>query len=124
MAFAMQGHQTKQNKGVVILYDNRAVEPHTGKGSGQNSKVSERNLPLCCTIMLIAMQGHLHWVVVHNLIGYNTVQYSIIVIIYDNSHRTLLRWHDWDRDRIWPMTTTSSVIPGVHLCTREFRGRT
>ena len=29
--------------------------------------------PLYCTNTLIAMQGHLHWVVLHNFIGYNTV---------------------------------------------------
>ena len=48
--------------------------------------MSGTNPPLYCTITLIAMQGHLHWVVAHNLmlVGYNTVQYSNLVKIHDN----------------------------------------
>ena len=54
------------------MYDNSAVEPHTSRGLGQQLNGIP---PLYCTITLIAMEGHLHWVVVHNLIGYSTVQY-------------------------------------------------
>ena len=68
---------------IVITCDNHAVELYTSR---VNSKVSGRNPPLLyCKITLIAMQGRLHWVVAHSsLIGYSTVQYSAVVIIYDN----------------------------------------
>ena len=43
---------------VVIVYDNSAVEPYANIGAWINSKMSERNPPLYCTITSIAMQGH------------------------------------------------------------------
>ena len=53
-------------KPTVILYTyiNRHAEPssitklYTNIGAWVNSKMSERNPPLYCTITLIAMQGH------------------------------------------------------------------
>ena len=43
---------------IVIIYDNSAIEPYTNIGGWVNSKMSERNPPLYCTITLIAMQEH------------------------------------------------------------------
>ena len=46
-------------KRVVIIYDNSAIEPYTNIGAWINSKMSERNPQLYCTIItLTAMQGH------------------------------------------------------------------
>ena len=42
----------------MIIYYKRAIEPYKNIGAWVNSKISERNTPLYCTITLIAMQGH------------------------------------------------------------------
>ena len=47
--------------------------------------MSGRNLPLYRTITLIA---------IHNLIGYSTVQYSTVVMMYDDKyHRTIPQYN-------------------------------
>ena len=52
--------------------------------------MSGRDQPLYFAIILIAMQGHLHWVVVHNLIGYSIVQYSVCMCVCVFSSRSFL----------------------------------